>query len=147
MLRAIDRIAAGHDDPRQLRDTLLLDHDERKFPVGLKQGLRGTHIELALPRGTALRQDDRLVLEDGSLVEVVARPEPLIEARAGDPAVLARAAWAVGNMHMPVELTERRLRVRRSESAADLLRPLGLRLIEIEAPFEPEGGAYHHAHS
>jgi urease accessory protein len=144
MPRAIASIAAGEAGERPIRDTLLLDHEQRKSPSGLVSALRGTAIELALPRGIALRHDDLLLLDDGGLVEVVARPEELIEIRADDISLLARAAWLLGDHHIPAELNERRLRVRRGEAIAALLMPLGLKLANIEAPFEPEGGAYRH---
>jgi urease accessory protein len=144
MPRAIARIAAGEAGDRPIRDTLLLDHEQRKNPSGLVSALRGTAIELALPRGVALRHDDLLLLDDGGLVEVVAQPEKLIEIRADDVTLLARAAWLLGDHHIPAELSDRRLRVRRGEAVAALLMPLGLKLANIEAPFEPEGGAYRH---
>jgi urease accessory protein len=144
MLIAIARIAAGEAGGRPVRDTLLLDHERRRNPAGAVVALRGTSIELALPRGTMLRHDDLLLLDDGGLVEIVARPESLIEIRADEIALLARAAWLLGDHHIPAQLSERRLRVRQSEAVAALLQPLGLKLANIEAPFEPEGGAYRH---
>ena len=144
MPRAIARIGAGEASGRPIGDTLLLDHEQRRNPSGVASGLRGTAVELTLPRGTTLRHDDLLLLDDGGLVEIVARPEPLIEIRSGEIALLARAAWLLGDHHIPAELSERRLRVRRSEATAALLEPLGLKLANIEAPFEPEGGAYRH---
>ena len=144
MSRAIARLAAGEAGGRPVRDALLLDHSQRKAPSGIVTGLRGSEVELALPRGIALVHDDLLLLDDGGVVEIVARPEPLIEIRAADASVLARAAWLLGDHHIPAELSERRLRVLRSDAIAPLLAPLGVKLGEIEAPFEPEGGAYHH---
>ncbi len=144
MPRAIARLAAGEAGTRPIRDTLLLDHRERKTPTGVATGLRGHRIEFTLPRGTALFHDDLLLLDDGGVVEIVARPEPLIEIRAADASVLARAAWLLGDHHIPAELSERRLRVLRDAAIVSLLAPLGVKLGEIEAPFEPEGGAYHH---
>lgn len=143
MPRAIARVPAG-ETGGPIRDTLLLTHEERKNPCGVISALRGTAIEFALPRGMALRHDDLLLLDDGGLVEIVARPEMLIEIRADNVTMLARAAWLLGDHHIPAELAERRLRVRRSEAVAALLTPLGLKLANIEAPFEPEGGAYQH---
>lgn len=142
MPRAIARIGAGEAAGRPIGDTLLLDHEQRRNPSGMVSALRGTAIELTLPRGTILRHDDLLLLDDGGLVGIVARPEPLIEIRADEITLLARAAWLLGDHHVPAELSERRLRVRRSEANAALLEPLGLKLANIEAPFEPEGGAY-----
>jgi urease accessory protein len=144
MVRALSVVAAGHSDEAHVRDTLLLSHDERRAPGGIITGLRGTAVEVALPAGTRLHHDDRLMLEDGGVVEIVARPEPLLEIRAGDTAMLARAAWLLGDHHLPVEIHARYLRVLQTDAAEDLLRTLGLTARRIEAPFEPEGGAYDH---
>ena len=92
-----------------------------KIRPAVISALRGTAIEFALPRGMALRHDDLLLLDDGGLVEIVARPEMLIEIRADNVTMLARAAWLLGDHHIPAELAERRLRVRRSEAVAALL--------------------------
>ncbi len=129
-----------------VRDTLLLDHEQRRAPRGTVTGLRGTAVELALPAGISLRHDDCLVLDDGSAVDIVARPESLLEVRSHDLATLARAAWLLGDHHIPVEIHARYLRVLWRDSAEGLLRPLDVTMRRIEAPFEPEGGAYaHHA--
>ena len=99
-----------------------------------------------------LRTDDVLVLDDGGLVEIVAEPEPLIEARAGDLPALARLAWHLGDRHVPIQVLERRLRLKRDPAIEALLQSLGAKVVAIDAPFEPEGGAYaapaadHHHH-
>lgn len=144
MARAISVAAVGNGDA--VRDTLLLDYDQRRNPCGIVTGLRGTAVEIALDAGTRLYHDDRLLLADGGLVAIVARPEPVLEVRAGDIAALARAAWLLGDHHIPVEIHARYLRVLRTSAAEQLLRNLGATLRHIEAPFEPEGGAYDHAH-
>jgi urease accessory protein len=144
MVRAVSVVTAGHGNAG-IRDTVLLTHDERRAPRGTVTGLRGTAIELALPAGTRLNHDDVVMLDDGSAVEIVARPEPLLEVRADDPAVLARAAWLLGDHHIPVEIHARYLRVSRTESVSALLRTLDVTVREMDAPFEPEGGAYEHA--
>jgi urease accessory protein len=144
ILRARTRIDPASAEDRPVRDILLLDHEARLSPRGIKRGLHGRDVELALPAGVVLRHDDLLLLDDGDAVQVVARPERLIEVRAADLAALARAAWLVGDHHIPAELGARRLRVRHTEGAVALLSPLRLRLIEIETPFDPEPGAYAH---
>lgn len=126
-------------------DTLLLSHAERRAPCGTAVGLRGTIIEFALPSGSWLAHDDRVMLDDGRAVEIVARPEPLVEVRAADLAMLARAAWLLGDHHIPVEVRARYLRAERTEPVASLLRTLDVTVRDIEAPFEPEGGAYDRA--
>jgi len=91
-----------------------------------------------------LRTDDLLVLDDGTLVEVVAAPEPLIEARVADVAALARLAWYLGDRH--VQVLANRIRAQRDPAIEALLKSLGAKLTMIEAPFEPEGGAYASSH-
>ena len=146
-LRAIGVLGADQDTTDPVRDTLLLNHDECRQPLGTFKGLHGTMITLALPQGQRLRPDDRLVLEDGSLIEIVGRPESLLEVRAADLSALARLAWLLGDHHIPVEIHERRLRLRRTDAVRALLEPSSARFIDIEAPFAPEGGAYEgHAH-
>ena len=106
----------------------------------------GVEAALALPRGAALRHGDRLLASDGRIVEVIAAPEPLLHVEAADPAVLARAAYHLGNRHVAVELGTGRLRVAQDAVLERLLRGLGLEPVPVDAPFEPEGGAYGQAH-
>jgi urease accessory protein len=79
------------------------------------------------------------------LVEVVAAPELLLEIRCADARHLARIAWHIGNRHVPVQVLSDALRIRRDHVLADLARQLGANVVEIEAPFTPEGGAYQSA--
>ena len=130
-----------------MTDTLLLDHQQRRMPRGVIEALRGTMVEMALPQEQRLRSGDVLLLDGGDLIEIVAKPELLLEARASDPSALARLAWLLGDHHIPVEIHDRRLRLHLSDAARTLLQAQGARLMDIEAPFEPEGGAYEfHAH-
>ena len=105
-------------------------------------GTRGLEFLLDLENAVALRGGDALVLEDGRLVEVVAAPEPLAEIRGSDPQHLVRLAWHLGNRHLPTQITARGLRIRRDHVIEAMVQGLGARIIEIEAPFDPEGGAY-----
>jgi urease accessory protein len=123
-------------------DTLILTHAQRQAQKGFLFGTKGICVELDLPEAVRLRTDDALVLDDGGLVEIVAEPEPLIEARAADLPSLARLAWHLGDRHVPVQILERRLRLKRDPAVEALLESLGAKVTAIEAPFEPEGGAY-----
>ena len=89
-----------------------------------------------------LRGGDGLRLEDGRVVEVVAEPEPLAEIRAADPLALTRIAWHFGNRHLRPKYCRRRLRIRRDPVIEAMAEGLGARVIALEAPFNPEGGAY-----
>jgi urease accessory protein len=132
--------------PGEPADTVVLDHDERHRRRLAMTGTKGTDFLLDLPSTAALRGGDALVLEDGRLVEVVAASEPLLEIRCNDAIHLARLAWHVGNRHVPAQLLAGALRVRRDHVIADMARQLGARIVEIEAPFDPEGGAYDGPH-
>lgn len=123
-------------------DTVVLDFDDRHRRRMAMTSARGLLFLLDLESAVALRGGDALVLDDGRLVEVVAAPEPLIEIRGRDALHLLRIAWHLGNRHLPTQIMERCLRIRRDHVIEALARQLGARTIEIEAPFDPEGGAY-----
>ena len=142
MPRASSCIAAGHRHDRPVVDTVILDYVQRGLQNATVTGVKGTVIEIGLHQPGRLRTDDLLVLDDGNLVEVVAAPEPLIEARAADVAALARLAWHLGDRHVPVQVLPNRIRARRDNAIEALLASLGAKVAAIEAPFEPEGGAY-----
>jgi urease accessory protein len=132
-------------------DRVVLDYDERHRRRVAMTGKNGIAFLLDLPTAAGLRGGDALVLEDGRLVEVVAAPEPLLEIRCADAKHLARVAWHFGNRHVPAQLLMNGLRIRRDHVLADLAAQLGADVAEIEAPFDPEGGAYavaanHHHH-
>ena len=146
MLRAVAIKRAGQNHPGEIIDTLLLDYEARRAPDGRCLGLKDTQIEIALANSAPIATDDCLILEDGRLIEIVARLEPLLEVRAPDAASLARLAWHLGDRHIPAELHERRIRVRRDEATQRLLNALSANVRAIEAPFEPESGAYSGGH-
>jgi urease accessory protein len=102
----------------------------------------GEEVGLFLERGAMLRAGDRLQGGDGRVVEVVAAAEPIHEARADDPLLLAKAAYHLGNRHVPVQVEAGLLRFGRDHVLAGMVRGLGLAVTEIDAPFEPESGAY-----
>ncbi|MEI9925971.1 MAG: urease accessory protein UreE [Bradyrhizobium sp.] len=128
-------------------DTIVLDFDDRHRRRMAMTGTRGLEFLLDLEHATVLRGGDALVLDDGRLIEVVAAPEPLIEIRGADPQHLVRIAWHLGNRHLPTQITARGLRIRRDHVIEAMVRGLGARVIEIEAPFDPEGGAYAEGHA
>ena len=141
MLRADKVIPAGHWSGAPA-DTVVLDFEERYRRRVVMTGVSGLEFLLDLSDATMLRGGDGLRLEDGRVVEVVAEPEPLAEIRAADPLALTRVAWHLGNRHLPTELTPRALRIRRDPVIEAMAEGLGARVIPLEAPFNPEGGAY-----
>jgi urease accessory protein len=128
-------------------DTVVLDFDDRHRRRTAMTGTRGLEFLLDLENAVALRGGDALVLEDGRLIEVVAAAEPLLEIRGQDPGHLVRIAWHLGNRHLPTQIMGRGLRIRRDHVIEEMVKGLGARVIEIEAPFDPEGGAYAAAHA
>lgn len=141
MIRAT-KVQGQHRWTESAADTVVLDFDDRHRRRMAMTGTRGLEFLLDLETAVALRGGDALVLEDGRLVEVVAAPEPLIEIRGSDPGHLVRVAWHLGNRHLPTQITGRGLRIRRDHVIEEMVKGLGARVIAIEAPFDPEGGAY-----
>jgi urease accessory protein len=141
MIRATE-VRGQHSWTAAPADTVLLDFDDRHRRRMAMTGTRGLEFLLDLENAVALRGGDALVLEDGRLIEVVSAPEPLIEIRGSDPQHLVRVAWHLGNRHLPTQITAKGLRIRRDHVIEAMVKGLGARVIEIEAPFDPEGGAY-----
>jgi len=153
MIRATE-VKGQHRWTEAPADTVVLDFDDRHRRRMAMTGTRGLEFLLDLENAVALRGGDALVLEDGRLIEVVAAAEPLLEIKGSDPHHLIRVAWHLGNRHLPTQIMPKGLRIRRDHVIEAMVKGLGARVIEIEAPFDPEGGAYaapvqdhsHHGH-
>ena len=141
MIRAT-KIHPQHKWTKAAADTVVLGYDDRHRRRMAMIGTRGLEFLLDLEEALALRGGDALVLEDGRLIEVVAAPEALIEIRGADPHHLVRVAWHLGNRHLPTQIVGKGLRIRRDHVIEEMVKGLGAKVIEIEAPFDPEGGAY-----
>jgi len=137
------RVRPAQDfDPARVIDSVILDQAQRRAPRGERVCVNGLRFALELATPTHLRMGDALQLEDGRLIEVVAEAEPLIEVRAVDATALARIAFHLGDRHVPVQLLANRIRLRRDHALESLIASLGGKCAKIEAPFDPEGGAY-----
>jgi urease accessory protein len=148
MLRATSLKSAGTWSGDSA-DAVLLSYNERHRRRIKMTGVRGLSFLLDLAQPVTLRMGDGLVLEDGRMVEIVAAPESLTEISCADATILVRIAWHLGNRHLEVQIVNGRLRIRRDHVIAEMLAALGARLVDIEAPFDPEAGAYKsaaHAH-
>ncbi len=137
------RDEAGHDAPA---DHVRLAFDARWLRRGVIETEGGLRVLVDLPEPRVLADGDRLALDDGRLVEVRAEPEALAEIRGRDAHHLARLAWHLGNRHLPTRIEADRLLIRRDHVIEEMLALLGADVRPISAPFEPEGGAYRHAH-
>src|SRR5437879_9571646 len=141
MIRAT-KVLGQHRWTHAAADTVVLDFDDRHRRRMAMTGTRGLELLLELESAVGLRGGNALVLEDGRLIEVVAAAEPLVEIRGADPLHLVRVAWHLGNRHLPTQIMPKGLRIRRDHVIEAMVKGLGARIIEIEAPFDPEGGAY-----
>lgn len=106
----------------------------------------GEEVALVLPRGEILRGGDLVTASDGRVIEVVAEPERLLHIESDS---LARLAYHLGNRHVPVQVGEGFLRIAADHVLEEMVKKLGGKVSEVEAPFEPEAGAYaggHHQH-
>ena len=132
--------------------TLELDWDVRQKSRFDATDSLGRQLGVFFPRGTLVRGGDVLVAEDGSLVRVIAAPQSVLVITActthGTPFDLTRAAYHLGNRHVPIELKPDHLKIEPDHVLADLLRAMHLKVREATEAFEPEGGAYaSHSHA
>jgi urease accessory protein len=121
-------------------DRLVLAFEQRQKSRLRARLESGEEVALVLPRGNVLRGGDRVKTTDGRVVEIVAAPQKLLHIESSS---LAKAAYHLGNRHVPVQIGEGFLRIAEDHVLEEMLRQLGARLSHVEAPFEPERGAYH----
>jgi urease accessory protein len=126
--------------------TIELDWDLRQKSRFDATDSLGRQLGVFLPRGTLVRGGDVLVAEDGSMVKVLAAPQAVLRITHcpthGTPFDLTRAAYHLGNRHVPIELKPDHLKIEPDHVLADMLRAMHLIVNEVEEAFEPEGGAY-----
>ena len=126
--------------------TVELDWDVRQKSRFDATDSSGRHLGVFLPRGTLVRGGDVLIAEDGSMVRVLAAPQPVLVVRPcsehGTPFDLVRAAYHLGNRHVQLELQPDHLKFEPDHVLADMLRQMHLTVTEAQSAFEPEGGAY-----
>ncbi len=147
-MRAAAIAAAGTWDAAAEVDQVLIDFDRRHRRRILLHTERGNEVLLDLAQAVRLRHGDGLVLDQGGVVRVCAKPEALLEIHTHEPADMVRIAWHLGNRHLPVQLIGERIRIRADHVIADMVEGLGGHSDAIDAPFDPEPGAYggHHHH-
>ncbi len=126
--------------------TIELDWDTRQKSRFAGTDSSGRQLGVFLPRGTLVRGGDVLVAEDGSMVKVIAAPQTVLRVTAcashGSPFDLTKAAYHLGNRHVPIELKPDHLKIEPDHVLADMLRLMHLIVNEVSEAFEPEGGAY-----
>jgi len=142
---ALTRIVNNKNDKRPVDGQLTLPIEQR-----VRSRLRarlddGRDVGLFLPRGTLLRGGDQLGNDDDLTIEIIAAAETVSTLQCDDPVLLARAAYHLGNRHIPLQVEKGWLRYQHDHVLDDMLRQMGLTLRVEQAPFEPEAGAYQQA--
>lgn len=124
-----------------------------RLPFDLRQKSRlktklvsGEEVGLMLPRGEVLRGGDLVTASDGRVIEVVAEPEKVVHVTCASAVELAKAAYHLGNRHVPVQVGQGFLRLAADHVLEEMLTKLGATVAHMEAPFEPEAGAYGGGH-
>jgi len=144
--RASTHRPAGHWPKEKAAGCLTLDFDSRHRRRIRLTADQGEDVLLDLPKAVAMADGDGLQLEDGRWLMVQAAAELVVEIRHIDPNQLIRLAWHLGNRHLPTEFRSHALRIRPDHVIEDMLQGFGAGLVRMQAPFQPEGGAYggHH---
>ena len=124
----VDRVVLGYEDRFRRRIALI--------------GENGTDILLSLKEARLLNGGDALLLADGRFIEVVAAPEKLIEISCDSAVELLRTVWHLGNRHLATEIATNAVRIRYDKVILEMVNQLGANTDVINAPFNPEGGAY-----
>ena len=142
MRRAIAVHPRGAWPDHRLVDTVTLAYlDRHRRRIRLVADSGATFL-LDLPRATHLAEGDGLELDTGGYLRVGAAAEPVLEIAAADWASLLRIAWHLGNRHLPLQVLDDRLRIQADHVIAEMVSGLGGRITALEAPFDPEFGAY-----
>ena len=146
--RAISVVAADEAGPAVPFDVAVLPHDERHLRRRAIELAHGDKVLVDLPEPVLLGHGDRLVLEDGRQVEIIAADEDVYDIRARDSVHLAELAWHIGNRHLAAAIESDRILILRDHVIKAMLEGLGATVTDITEPFTPVRGAYSgHGHS
>ncbi|ALG69297.1 urease accessory protein UreE [Beggiatoa leptomitoformis] len=143
MLKVFERLT--HPQPATV--TLSLSFDSRQKSRFCTQLADGTAALLDLPRGYILRGGDCLKAEDGRIILVQAALETVTHVQIVDPLLLARICYHLGNRHIALQIDAQWVRYQPDHVLDEMLQHFGLSISTLDAPFEPEGGAYQHVHA
>jgi urease accessory protein len=142
MQRVASIMPLGTWQPTSACDRVLLDASERQRRRIVLCAERGTELLLDFARPVSLHDGDGLVLDDGSIVQVVGLPEPLAEITATTPGAFVSLAWHFGNRHTEVQIAGERIRIRRDHVLEEMAAGLGATIRPTAAPFDPEVGSH-----
>ena len=145
-MRAQSILPAGAWDAAQEIDHVLIDYDRRYRRRILFPTEGGGSVLVDMAQAVRLRDGDGLVLDDGHVVRVCAQPEKLLDIHAHDQASLLRIVWHLGNRHLPVQVHGEHIRIRADHVIEEMVIGLNGHVETVEAPFDPEAGAYAGGH-
>lgn len=132
------RAVSASVNDRVIHDRVTLDAGDRQRRRAVMTGENGTTFLLDLEKPVTLRDGDGLVLDDGTIVLVAGKPEPLLEVSMRDKTDTVRLAWHIGNRHTDLQVVGEAFRIRRDHVLEDMLRGQGATIRPVEAPFDPE---------
>jgi urease accessory protein len=141
MHRVVSVLSTGEVERPRIIDRVVLDADDRQRRRIVLTGEKGTTFLLDLPQPVTLRDGDGLVLDDGSIVCVAGKAEPLAEITAKTPLDVVRVAWHLGNRHADVQFLGDRIRIRRDHVLEEMVQGLGATVTLLDAPFDPQADA------
>ena len=148
-MRVEQILPAGSWDVAKETDRVLIDYDRRFRRRIVLNTVLGADVLIDLPQAVRLRDGDGLLVANG-IIRVCAQPEDLMEIHAHQDSELIRISWHLGNRHLPVQLLDNRIRIRADHVIKEMVEGLGGHVDRIQAPFDPEAGAYagggHHHH-
>ncbi len=141
MLR-VTRITKSDEWLNDPEDRVVLTYEYRHRRRITLTSEKGEEFLLNLASVPDLKDGDGLLLSNGKTIQVVAAAEDLMEISCPDPLRFARIAWHLGNRHLPTEIAPNLFRIHADHVIADMARGLGAKVALVQAPFNPEGGAY-----
>ncbi len=147
MLELRSKLVTDRQRTVAVQDRLVLPFERRQKTRQRACLVSGEEVAILLPRGEAMRGGDLLEASDGRVIEVVAEAERLLHVTCASARELSRCAYHLGNRHAPVEVGDGWLRLALDHVLRDMLVRLGATVVDVEAPFEPEAGAYGAVHS
>lgn len=139
--RAVSVAPAGSPSG-EIAGKAVLAHDERHLRRRAIELTDGGKVLVDLLEPVSLGDGDRLVLEDGRLIEIGAAPEELFDIRARDAAHLTELAWHIGGRHLAAAIEAGRILILRDHAIRDMLEGLGAIVVDVVEPFSPVRGAH-----
>lgn len=122
---------------------LVLTYDQRKRGRLRATSTCGQEVGLFLERGRTLCDGDILSAGPNTHVRIKAANEHVSCAQTTDTLLLTRAAYHLGNRHVPLQISADTLVYQHDHVLDDMVRGLGLSVSTAMQPFHPESGAYH----